>query len=201
MSEKDGKFRAGIPRPDLREALLYFSGGVRHINDALTPWCRIRKYLEATPYCGFEFVFYVVHYHGLNSFQYALLGMPNLVCSESVWAAFLAFKKVARDRCRVAMDVHLDVISTSTLGRTMAEVLMDPLSEAGPVARVEMAIRRAAAGDFDPEPVLAKYGPRAGELLTGMPEFLPYAPTIRNAMEADAHVTGYLFSKCGGPAG
>lgn len=193
--EKAGVSRSGIPRPDLGEALRLLSGGAIDVNLDSKPFAHTVKRLKGSAFCGYELVFYAVHFHK-DPFNYAVMSLWNVLCSESVWQGFLTFKAAARTRCRYRMEIHSNVLREATMHRTLADVLLDHTYEAGPVSRVEMALKRARLPDFDAGPVLQKYGCRAGELLMALPEFAEYVPNIMASLETNRDVARFLFPGC-----
>ena len=180
-----------IPKLSLTDALyemrgenIYISGNSR--------WSPADRKVTASPYSGYELLFFVVHYYKAP-FSYEHLGMPSLVGSDGVWTAFQEFKANAREKARHLMRIHRGVLQDASGIRPAMEILMDRTMEIGPVARVEAALELSIYPDAEPDEVLRMFGIKAGEILMGIPEMLEFAPLLKKSLE-EGDVARSLFS-------
>jgi hypothetical protein len=179
-----------IPKLSLSEALYTMRGESIYISGT-TRWATADNKVKASPYSGYELLFFVVHYYKAP-FSYEHLGMPELVGSEGVWTAFQKFKADARERARHIMRIHRGVLQDTSGTRPAMEILMDPTMEIGPVARVEAALELSIYPDAEPDEVLRTFGIKAGEVLMGIPEMLEFAPLLKKSLE-EGDVARSLF--------
>jgi len=170
-----------IPKLSLTDALYAMRGDNIYISGT-SRWLTANTKVEASPYSGYELLFFVVHYYK-DPFSYEYLGMPELVGSEGVWTAFQEFKTNARERARHIMRIHRVVLQDASGIRPAMEVLLDRTMEIGPVARIEAALELSIYPDAEPDEVLKMFGIKAGEILMGMPEMLTFAPLLKKRLE------------------
>ena len=154
-------------------------------------WATADNKVKASPYSGYELLFFVVHYYKAP-FSYEHLGMPALVGSESVWTEFHKFKANAREKARHIMRIHRGVLQDASGIRPAREILMDRTMEIGPVARVEAVLELSMYPDVDPDEILKTFGIKAGEILMGIPEMLEFAPLLKKGLE-EGDVVRSLF--------
>ena len=154
-------------------------------------WATADTKVKASPYSGYELLFFVVHYYKAP-FSYEYLGMPELVGSEGVWTSFQEFKTNARERARHIMRIHRIVLQDASGIRPALEILMDRTMEIGPVARVEAILELSIYPDAEPDEILKTFGIKAGEVLMGIPEMLEFAPLLKKSLE-DGDVARSLF--------
>jgi hypothetical protein len=179
-----------IPKLSLSEALYTMRGESMYISGT-NRWATANNKVEASPYSGYELLFFVVHYYKAP-FSYEHLGMPELVGSEGVWTAFQKFKADARERARHIMRIHRVVLQDASCVRPALEILMDPTMEIGPVARIEAVLELSIYPDTDPDEVIKTFGIKAGEVLMGIPEMLEFAPLLKKSLE-EGDVARSLF--------
>ena len=195
MSAKAGQYTNGIPRPDLWESVTMITGGVQTPAYNDKKWQELEAKLKVHTYSGFEFCYWLVNYGSKGlPFAVEILRMSGMVTSDVTWGKFLAFKETYPDRVRVQVHLDKDILHTAIRHRPICEALLSRTLEVSAVIRVEFALQRARLGDFDIQPVLDMWGPHAGEVLMGLPEYLPHAPRIVENME-NADVTRFLFPR------
>jgi hypothetical protein len=178
---KDGLlWRTGILRGSLGEARAFYSGREiplsHQVSDA---WLQLELRIGVAGYSPYEYLFWVVNYME-KPFHLSLLLEKNRVCSMAAWDAFKEWKADANRFARIQMRLHIDQVMGESRIIPMQELLLNPDTPIGPVARVELALQH---DEVDAEAVLKEYRYKAFCVLRGMPEFLEYAPCLKNYLE------------------
>ena len=152
--------------------------------------------LKETQTSAYALMFFAVHWWN-KPFSYENITRANVLNSTKLWEAFQEFRACAPDRARADVRLQTTRVQEYANQIPLITVLMNKAFVIGPVVRVECALNRAAAGDFESNKVLEEFGIRAGELIMAMPEYLEFTPAIHHVLEEGTSVSRYIFPRQG----